>query len=73
MNSNLNKFIDILKEMKSLKTTKQRFKSKLNTKQDKIKFKDAEKKNYQHMTKNMEKEHRKLKKRLEIVCAPDYT
>jgi len=73
MNNNLNKFIDVLKEHKGKKSIKQKFESKLNTKEDKLKAKVAEKKNYQQMIENMTLEYDKLKKRLDVVGNPNYS
>lgn len=43
------------------------------TEEDKIRYKTAEKKNYQQMTVNMKNEHEKLQKRLEVVGDPSYS
>ena len=73
MNDDLNKFIDILKEYKNLKTTRQKFiLPKQTSKDSKMKAKGAEKKNYQQIMVNMKEEHKHLKKRLNVVGDPTY-
>lgn len=63
MNNNLNKFIDIIKEIKTRRTekTKRYNRSVCMSKEDKLKFKGAEKQNYSHMTENMKKEHSRVR------------
>ena len=63
MNNNLNKFIDLMKEIKNKKKvkTKRYNRSVWMSKEEKLKAKGAEKLNYTHMTENMTKEHKRVK------------
>jgi hypothetical protein len=73
MNNNLNSFIDVLKDYKNLKTTRQKFmKPDNSTKEVRMRAKGAEKKTYQQIMTNMKEEHKRVKKRLEVVGDPSY-
>lgn len=75
MNKNLNKFIDMMKDLKYKRSSKSR---KVNqsmraSKETKLDIKQGELKSYETMIENMKKEQKRLRRRLDVVGDPGYS
>lgn len=73
MSSNLNLFIDFMREIKTRRNGKHQNQTVIMSRKDKLKVKGAEKKTYKQMSDNMKTEHQRLKNRLLVVGDPTYS
>ncbi|CAI2359281.1 unnamed protein product [Moneuplotes crassus] len=75
LNKNLNKFIELMKDLKYKRANRYRGanQSMRDTRESKIEFKLGEQKSYEQMIENMITEQKKLRDRLEVVGDPNYS